>query len=101
MGLMKSAALAPDAILLPANFEAYRHYSRLFKAAVRAIAPRLEDRGIDEIYLDLTVLPAEEIPARIWPLPVRKVNGIGLKAGEKLAALGIATIGDLAAAPQP
>ena len=150
MGLMKSAHLAPDAILLPANFEAYRHYSRLFKAAVRAIAPRLEDRGIDEIYLDLTDLPeatvplaqrlkeavsaatgltcsigitpnkllakicsdldkpngltvlaAEEIPARIWPLPVRKVNGIGPKASEKLAALGIATIGDLAAAPQP
>ena len=26
MGLMKSALLAPQAILLPANFEAYRHY---------------------------------------------------------------------------
>ena len=36
---MKAAALAPDAILLPVDFDAYRHYSRLFKAAVRAIAP--------------------------------------------------------------
>ncbi|UCV24423.1 DNA polymerase IV [Ferribacterium limneticum] len=54
MGLMKSAKLAPEAILLPANFEAYRHYSRLFKAAVRAIAPNVEDRGIDEIYVDLS-----------------------------------------------
>lgn len=34
MGLMKSAALAPDEILLPANFDAYRDYSRKFKAAV-------------------------------------------------------------------
>ncbi len=54
MGLMKSAALAPEAILLPANFEAYRHYSRLFKAAVATIAPQIEDRGIDEIYFDLS-----------------------------------------------
>ena len=38
MGLMKAAQLAPEAILLPANFEAYRDYSRRFKAAVRARA---------------------------------------------------------------
>jgi DNA polymerase-4 len=54
MGLMKSAQLAPDAILLPANFEAYRDYSRRFKAAVAGIAPLIEDRGIDEIYIDLS-----------------------------------------------
>ena len=151
LGLMKAAALAPDAILLPVDFDEYRKYSRLFKAAVRALAPVVEDRGIDEIYIDLSALPgvhadggravgralkdavfaatglscsvgitpnkllskmasefdkpdgltlltADEIPARIWPLPARKINGIGPKASEKLAALGIATIGDLAAA---
>lgn len=49
MGLMKSAQLAPDAILLPANFDAYRDYSRRFKAAVAGVAPLIEDRGIDEI----------------------------------------------------
>ena len=54
MPMMKAAALAPQAILLPVDFDAYRHYSRRFKAAVRAIAPRVEDRGIDEIYIDLT-----------------------------------------------
>jgi DNA polymerase-4 len=148
MGLMKSAQLAPDAILLPANFDAYRHYSRLFKAAVARIAPKIEDRGIDEIYIDLsdipetteplarrlsqavfeatgltcsigvaankllakicsdldkpqgvTILEMAEIPQRIWPLPARKINGIGPKASEKLSSLGIRTIGDLAAAP--
>ena len=62
MGLMKCAALAPDAILLPANFEAYRHYSRLFKAAVATIAPLVEDRGIDEIYIDLTEIDEETAP---------------------------------------
>ena len=32
-------------------------YSRLFKAAVRRVAPQIEDRGIDEIYIDLTDVP--------------------------------------------
>ncbi len=54
MGLMKAAALAPDAVLLPADFDQYRHYSRQFKAAVREIAPQIENRGIDEIYIDLS-----------------------------------------------
>src|SRR5437868_2272457 len=30
MGLMKAAALAPDAVLIPADFDEYRKYSRLF-----------------------------------------------------------------------
>ena len=54
MGLMKAATLAPDTVLLPVDFDEYRRYSHLFKAAVRTIAPVVEDRGIDEIYLDLT-----------------------------------------------
>jgi DNA polymerase-4 len=149
MSLMKSAQLAPDAILLPANFDAYRDCSRKFKAAVAAIAPTIEDRGIDEIYIDLsaiaeetqalarrikqavvdatgltcsigispnkllskicsdldkpdgiTVLGTDEIPARIWPLAAKKINGIGPKASAALTALGINTIGELAAAPR-
>lgn len=147
MGMMKAAQLAPDAILLPANFEAYRHYSARFKAAVSAIVARIEDRGIDEIYLDLTGVPGEtvalarrlkqavfeatgltcsiavtpnkllskigseldkpdgltvlgmeDIPTRIWSLPVGRINGIGPKSSAKLDALGIATIGQLAQA---
>jgi DNA polymerase-4 len=151
MGMMKSAALAPDAVLLPVDFEEYRKYSRLFKTAVREIAPLVEDRGIDEIYIDLTDLPGvegdrgeavgramkaavhertgltcsigitpnkllskiaseldkpdgltllghDDIPARVWPLAARKVNGIGPKAAVKLAGFGLHTIGDIAAA---
>ena len=145
MGMMKAAKLAPEAFLLPADFEAYRHYSRSFKQAVAAIAALIEDRGIDEIYIDLTEIPEDSLPlaqrikdavrtatglscsigiapnkllakicseldkpdgitllnmddleTRIWPMPVRKINGIGPKAGEKLAAIGVHTIGDLA-----
>lgn len=147
MGVMKAARLAPQAILLPADFDAYRHYSALFKAAVASIVPGIEDRGIDEIYIDLsdvpgetralalrikqavreatglscsigitpnkllskicsdlekpdglTILGAADIPNRIWPLSVRKINGIGPKAGEKLAALGMTNIAELAQA---
>ena len=205
LGLMKAAALAPDAVLLPTDFDAYRRYSRLFKEAVAQIAPRIEDRGIDEIYIDLTgveppranpplplagegwggglplaaegwgeglplagegwgeglplagesddqpesevdawwrardvakalkaavreatgltcsvavapnkllakiaseldkpdgltVLLPEDVPARIWPLPPRRINGVGPKAAAKLDALGVRTIGALARA---
>ncbi|PUA18533.1 DNA polymerase IV [Glaciimonas sp. PCH181] len=54
MGIMKAAKLAPDAVLLPTDFDAYRYYSRLFKQAVASVAPHIEDRGIDEIYIDLS-----------------------------------------------
>ena len=160
MGLMKAALRAPDAVLLPIDFDEYRRYSRLFKAAVAEITPLIEDRGIDEIYIDLSAVPdvheplghdplggvravAQEIrnsvrratglscsigvtpnkllskiaseldkpdgltiltladlPTRIWPLPVRRINGIGPKAGAKLADLGIGTIGHLAERPR-
>ncbi|MBI4912592.1 MAG: DNA polymerase IV [Acidobacteria bacterium] len=59
MGLMKAAALAPDAILLGGDFETYGRISRQFKAAVAEIVPLIEDRGIDEIYLDLTDVEGE------------------------------------------
>ena len=52
LGLMKAAKLCPEAILLPADFEEYRRYSRMFKAVITAITPRMEDRGIDEVYID-------------------------------------------------
>ena len=60
MGLMKAAALAPQAVLLPTDFERYRQLSRAFKAAVAEVAPLIEDRGIDEIYIDLTEVPGAQ-----------------------------------------
>jgi DNA polymerase-4 len=157
MGLMKAAALAPQAVLLPVDFEQYRAYSRRFKAAVAEVAPVIEDRGIDEIYIDLTELPGaqdsvghdatggvraiaqdirnnvrrstglscsigvtpnkllakiaseldkpdgltiltqSDVPTRVWPLPVRRINGIGPKAGARLDTMGLRRIGDVAA----
>ena len=147
MGLMKAAQLAPEAILLPTDFNRYRQYSRRFKEAVAAIAPTIEDRGIDEIYIDLTehsgdsltiaqslkqavwdatgltcsigispnkllskiasdldkpdgitLIRDGDLEARIWPLPVGTINGIGPKAQKRLRELGLNTVGELARA---
>ncbi len=54
MGLMKAARLCPQAILLPVDFDEYRRYSRRFKEIITDIAPVMEDRGVDEVYIDFT-----------------------------------------------
>jgi len=54
MGMMKAARLCPQAIVLPVDFDEVRRYSRLFKATIAEIAPVIEDRGIDEVYVDFT-----------------------------------------------
>ena len=149
MGLMKAARLCPQAVMLPVDFAQYRKYSKAFKSVITDIAPLMEDRGVDEVYIDFTDVPggqreggrvlarliqktifeqtgltcsvgvapnkllakmasefnkpkgiaviyAEDLQSRVWPLQCRKINGIGPKADEKLRALGIQTIGDLA-----
>lgn len=59
MPTMKARKLAPEAILLPVDFELYRGYSRLFKHAVAEICPLIEDVGVDELYADITSLPED------------------------------------------
>ncbi|MBK7116578.1 MAG: DNA polymerase IV [Proteobacteria bacterium] len=150
MGLMKAARLCPQAILLPVDFDEVRRLSRLFKGTITEIAPVMEDRGIDEVYIDLTDVPGsdedggrvlaqhlqqrifeatrltcsigiapnkllaklgsefdkpngitlvtmDDLQGRIWPLPCRKMNGIGPRTDEKLKSLGLNTVGDIAA----
>ena len=150
MGMMKAAKLCPHAIVLPVDFDEVRKYSRLFKNTILEIAPLMEDRGVDEVYIDITDVPGgqreggrvlarlmqkavfsatgltcsvgvapnkllakmasefnkpngisivyeDDLQTKIWPLKCRKINGIGPKADEKLGALGIQTIGELAA----
>ena len=150
MGMMKAAKLCPEAIMLPIDFPEYRRYSQRFKAIITEIAPVMENRGVDEVFIDFTDVPGgqraggrvlarliqkaifddtgltcsvgvapnkllakmasefqkpngisivleEDLETMIWPLPCRKINGIGPKADEKLRAHGIETIGQLAA----
>lgn len=93
MGLMKAAKLAPEAILLPADFTQYRHYSRRFKQAVKQIAPHMEDRGIDEIYLDLSELEQDSLTlAKALQQAVRDATGlscsIGISPNKLLSKIG-------------
>jgi DNA polymerase IV len=149
MGLMKAAKLCPQAILLPVDFEEVRRVSRLFKSIIREIAPVVEDRGVDEVFIDFTDVPGgqreggrvlagliqksifqatgltcsigvapnkliakmasefkkpngisivwpEDLQTLIWPLPCRKINGVGPKADARLQSHGIHTIGEAA-----
>ena len=57
MGLMKAIKLCPQAILLPVDFDEYRRFSRAFKDTILEIAPLMEDRGVDEVYIDFTNVP--------------------------------------------
>ncbi|MEP6964806.1 MAG: DNA polymerase IV, partial [Polaromonas sp.] len=57
MGMMKAARLCPQAIVLPVDFEEIRKYSRLFKSTILEIAPLMQDRGVDEVYIDFTNVP--------------------------------------------
>jgi DNA polymerase-4 len=47
----------------------------------------------------LTVLGSEDVPARLWPLPVRELFGVGPRYEHHLKLFNIHTIGDLAKFP--
>ncbi len=46
--------------------------------------------------LGITVLRIREVPAKLWPLPISDMRGIGSKTAPVLEDMGIHTIGDLA-----
>jgi DNA polymerase-4 len=149
MGLMQAARLCPQAVILPVDFDEYRRYSHRFKAVIAQLAPVVEDRGVDEVYIDfgaaeggldmggrtlarriqaaihertgltcsigvapnkliakmasefqkpngISIVYESELAAKIWPLPCRRIHGIGPRMSARLEQLGVRTIGELA-----
>jgi DNA polymerase-4 len=47
----------------------------------------------------LTILAEEDVPLRIWPMPARKLLGVGPKSEAHLKRIGVETIGQIAALP--
>jgi len=86
MGLMKAAKLCPQAILLPVDFDQYRHYSRTFKNIITEIAPLMENRGVDEVYIDFTDMPGGQrdggrVLARLIQKTIFEATGLTCSVG--------------------
>jgi DNA polymerase-4 len=145
MPLRTAVKLCPEAVFLPVDHKEYSRISHQVKLILRGFSSIMEDGGIDEAYLDITlverpseviahemkdqirsslgltcsvgiapnkllakissdlqkpdgitILTAEDVTARIWPLPVRKLPGVGPKTEEHLGRMGITTIGEIA-----
>lgn len=144
MPLRTARRLCPEAVFLPVDYREYSRVSTQVKLILNEFSPIMEDGGIDEAYLDitlseqpseaiarvikdkirsslgltcsigiapnkllakiasdlekpdgLTILKTEDIPLRIWPLPTRKLWGVGPKTEEHLDRMGIRTIGEI------
>lgn len=48
----------------------------------------------------LCVFPKEDVPRRLWPLPVERLWGVGPKGGLRLRAHGFRTVADIARASE-
>lgn len=147
MPLRTAYKLCPEAVFLPVDYKQYSRVSEQIKRILHEFSTIMEDGGIDEAYLDITLVPQpsediargiknsirsslgptcsigiapnkllakiasdlqkpdgltilsqEDIPVRIWPLPARKLPGVGPKTNEHLDRMGIRSIGDIASA---
>ncbi|MBF5003235.1 DNA polymerase IV [Diaphorobacter caeni] len=86
MGMMKAARLCPQAIMLPVDFVQYRRFSRQFKDIILSIAPRMEDRGVDEVYIDFTDVPGGQreggrVLARLMQKTIFEATGLTCSIG--------------------
>ena len=150
----------PSLVLVKADFQVYRSYSRALMDLLREYTDLVEQASIDEAYLDMSESPymlcgsaagrkaeeqwplnaahqirervhrelgftvnigisvnkllakmasdfekpdrvhtlyPEEVPRKMWPLPMQELHGCGGATAERLRRLGIITIGQAAA----
>ena len=108
--------------IVPPDYSLYDRSSHALLTLLREYSPDVEQYSIDEAYVDMSgtqklfgspeqaadrirerireelgfTLFAQEIPLKLWPLPVSELFFVGRASAKKLCNLGIYTIGDLA-----
>jgi DNA polymerase-4 len=122
--IAQARRLCPQGIYLQSDFAFYAPASKQFHAILRDYTPAVEPAGTDEAYLDVAgserlfgnaatiakdirrrvteeiVVPAGAEAEFLAPRPIRELPMVGPKLAESLAALGVRTIGEIAALPE-
>jgi DNA polymerase-4 len=92
---------------IAADLEAGRDVARALKARIRTEERLGASVGIaHDVFLaklasdlekpdGLVVLRPEDLPSRVWPLPIERLWGVGPRTGERLRRGGVAVIGDV------
>ena len=117
MPSVRAERLCPDAIWLPGRMALYVKVSREIRRIMDDYSPLVEPLSIDEAFIDLTgvapnkflaklasdmdkpdgltVIAIQDLPVKVWPLPVERLWGVGPKTAERLRQSGITRIGHL------
>ncbi|MEO7404003.1 MAG: DNA polymerase IV [Burkholderiales bacterium] len=82
MPLAEAYRRCPHADFLPTDFAEYGRVSQQFKAAILRVTPLIEDRGIDEVYIDATDLASDDdMLAGELKAAVRDATGLSCSIG--------------------
>jgi DNA polymerase-4 len=111
MPMRTARRLCPQAIYLPVRMRHYARIGQQIREIFLSFTPLVEPLSLDEAFLDVrgsdhgkpdgfVVLPPERVTTFLAPLPVGRLWGVGAKGEKRLHALGLHTVGQLAALPE-
>ena len=125
MPMARARRLCPHALVVPPRFERYQAVSAIVMDVFRTFSPHVEALSLDEAFLatglnvsvgisgtkyvakvasghakpdGLTIVPPDGAREWLAPFPVSRLWGVGGKTVPRLRALGLHSIGDVAAA---
>jgi DNA polymerase IV len=81
MPAARARRLCPDGIFLAPDFAYYRDASRQVMSIVRGHFEQVEVVGLDEVYAELTGLPAPHAAARLVTTEIERATGLSCSVG--------------------